>query len=75
VLALVAVVSAVSILAWLHTRATGDGGGGPCVSVVIPSTMGGATIKRCGAAAQRFCRENTRDAQIASACRREGFPA
>jgi len=65
-------VSAASLAAWLRTSHTG-GSSGPCVSVVIASTMGGATIEHCGAAAVSFCRENAADPQIAAACRREGF--
>jgi hypothetical protein len=48
--------------------------GGGCVVVTVPSTMGGAQLRNCGAAAERFCRteaEASRD--IAAACRREGF--
>jgi hypothetical protein len=45
-----------------------------CVTIVVPSTMGGATIHRCGADAARFCRANgLTDARVATACRRGGF--
>jgi hypothetical protein len=46
---------------------------GQCVSVTLPSTMGGATLRPCGAAAMHLCRVDGRhDARIAAACRREG---
>ena len=47
-----------------------------CVVVDVPSTMGGARLRNCGAAAHRFCRtEGRRDPRIADACRRQGFAA
>jgi hypothetical protein len=46
----------------------------PCVTVTIPSTMGGATIRKCGADAVRFCRAGAAvDSNVAAACRRQGF--
>ena len=69
---LAAVVVAVGVVAWAHSRHGGEAG--PCVTVTIASTMGGATIHKCGADAARFCRENgPSDATVAAACRREGF--
>jgi hypothetical protein len=51
-----------------------DSSAATCITVTIPSTMGGATIHKCGAGAARFCRENgPADPQVASACRRQGF--
>jgi hypothetical protein len=45
-----------------------------CVTVVIPTTVGGSTIRKCGASAARFCRaEAPGDPRIADACRREGY--
>lgn len=53
------------------------GSGSPstgCVVVNVPSTMGGATLRQCGAAARVFCRDQGRlDRTIAAACRRQGY--
>lgn len=44
------------------------------VDVSVPSTMGGASLRRCGAAARAFCRDQGRsDRTIAAACRRQGY--
>jgi hypothetical protein len=46
-----------------------------CVLVTVPSTMGGARIRSCGAAAVRFCRSEAQHSRgIAEACRREHYP-
>jgi hypothetical protein len=48
--------------------------GGGCVVVTVPSTMGGARLRNCGAAAERFClTEALGSRDIAAACRREGY--
>ena len=40
-----------------------------CVVVDVPSTMGGATVRSCGAAAHDFCRTQGRlDRTVATAC-------
>jgi hypothetical protein len=55
-----------------HTSSSGAG----CVTVDVPSTMGGARLHNCGNAAHRFCRtQGPRDARIAAACRKQGFAA
>jgi hypothetical protein len=47
-----------------------------CVVVDVPSTMGGARLRECGAAAHAFCHaQGKRNATIAAACRRQGFAA
>jgi hypothetical protein len=47
-----------------------------CLSVDLPSTMGGGHLKECGAAARQFCLEQAkRDPAVATACRRQGFLA
>jgi hypothetical protein len=47
-----------------------------CVVVSMPSTMGGAEVRNCGAAAHTFCRLQGRvDGTVAAACRRQGFSA
>jgi hypothetical protein len=68
-----AAVVAVAVGAYLHfTRASSSEAG--CVTVTLASTMGGATIHKCGAAAVRFCREQgSGNPEIAAACRRAGY--
>jgi len=46
---------------------------GPCVSLVRPFAMGGATFHRCGSAAIRFCASNRTDETIALHCREAGI--
>ena len=47
-----------------------------CVVVDVPSTMGGATVRNCGAAAHEFCRTQGRvDRNVATACTTQGFAA
>ncbi len=49
---------------------------GNCVVADVASTMGGARLTVCGAAAHSFCATHGgRDARIAAACRRDGFAA
>ena len=65
-------VAAAGIAFATHTSPSGVG----CVTVDVPSTMGGARLRNCGTAAHRFCRtQGPRDARIAAACRRQGFAA
>lgn len=46
-------------------------GGEGCVSVTVPSTMGGASFRLCGAGAAQFCREQAqRSGAVARSCRR-----
>ena len=45
-----------------------------CVVVTVASSLGGTTLRNCGAAARRFCRvEGKLSAGIAAECRRRGF--
>jgi hypothetical protein len=47
-----------------------------CIVAEVPSTMGGARLRSCGAAAHTFCRtQGRRDGRIAAACRTQGFAA
>jgi hypothetical protein len=47
-----------------------------CVVVKVASTMGGATLRNCGAAAVAFCRAQAPlHVEIAAACRRRGYPS
>ena len=58
----------------LATRESHSSSG--CVVVAVPSTMGGATVHACGAAAHKFCRtQGKRDVTIAAACRSQGYAA
>jgi hypothetical protein len=64
---------AVALAVTLATRQPGHHSG--CVEVTLPSTMGGARIRRCGADARAFCRQQRSINAVAEACRREGYPA
>ena len=45
-----------------------------CVVVTVASSLGGTTLRNCGAAAKRFCLEAGKsNTGIAAACRRQGF--
>jgi hypothetical protein len=56
------------------TRGSSSNAG--CVVVAVPSTMGGASLRNCGAAAHEFCRtQGKRDPTIAAACREQGYAA
>lgn len=45
-----------------------------CVVVTAASSLGGTTLRNCGAAAARFCRNEGRlNNEFAEACRREGY--
>ena len=64
---------AVGIAFAMHSSSPSEAG---CVSVDVPSTMGGARLRNCGAAAHRFCHtQGPLDPRIAAACRRQGFAA
>lgn len=68
--AVVAVAAGGAVYA-THPSGSSDAG---CIVVRLPSTMGGADVRNCGAAAHRFCRlEGRVDAAVAAACRRQGF--
>jgi hypothetical protein len=45
-----------------------------CVVVTVASSLGGTTLRNCGAAARSFCRaQASLNGEIAAACRRQGF--
>jgi hypothetical protein len=77
-LAAVGVIAVVAVAAFTVlylTRSSSPSARG-CLVVDVPSTMGGARLRVCGAAAHTFCRtQGSRDAGIAAACRRQGFAA
>jgi len=72
--AVVAAVAAVALVVVLLTRPSSPSVSG-CLEVKVPSTMGGASLRACGADAHAFCRTQGGDARIAAACRRQGFAA
>ena len=68
-----AVAAAAGATYAVHPSGRSDAG---CVVVRLPSTMGGAEVRNCGAAAHTFCRLQGRvDATVAAACRRAGYAA
>jgi hypothetical protein len=77
-LAAVAAIAAIAALALaiayaVHPAATSNAG---CVVIDVPSTMGGASLRNCGAAARAFCHAQGKlDNTIAAACRRQGYAA
>jgi len=72
--AVIAVVAVAAFAVFLLTHLSSPSASG-CLEVKVPSTMGGASLKVCGADAHAFCRAQGRDARIAAACRRQGFGA
>ena len=45
-----------------------------CVVVTVPGTMGGTTIRNCGAAGRRYCLAQYKlNDQIAAECRKHGY--
>ena len=75
-LAAVVVAGAVAAAVVLATRSSSPSPAAGCLVVDVPSTMGGARLTECGAAARRFCLEQgKRDPIVAAACRKQGFLA
>lgn len=70
----IAVVAAAALAVVLLTRSSSPAASG-CLEVKVPSTMGGTSLRVCGAPAHTFCRAQGGDARIAAACRRQGFAA
>ncbi len=74
VLGAVAIAAGVGSFAYLDRNGSPGSSGKGCVVVTVPASLGGATIRRCGARAVAFCRsEALRNATIADACRRAGM--
>jgi hypothetical protein len=69
------VVAALAIAAGIAYAATRGGGhaGERCFTATYPSSVGGATVHRCGADAVTYCLHDANVSQIAAACRKEGF--
>jgi hypothetical protein len=75
VVAVVTVLVAIG-LGIAYALAPGAESDAGCVVVDVPSTMGGATVRNCGAAAHEFCRtQGRRDRSVATACTTQGFAA
>jgi hypothetical protein len=71
-----AAVLAVGVGIYLGTSRSAPRADADCVVVEVASTLGGATLRNCGRAAERFCRNQAPlSKKIADACRRQGFPA
>ena len=69
----VLVVAGLGVAYALRPAARSDAG---CVVADVPSTMGGARLRSCGAAAHELCRTQGRvDRTIATACITQGFAA
>ena len=73
VVAAVLVVIGLGIAYAMRPAARSNAG---CIVVDVPSTMGGATVRNCGAAAHDFCRTQGKlDRTVAAACVTQGFAA
>jgi uncharacterized membrane protein len=70
-----AAIAASAAGAFYATHPSGRSDAG-CIVVNVASTMGGAEVRNCGAAAHAFCRSQGRvDRAVAAACRKQGFAA
>jgi len=70
---LAGVLAAAGLAYALLTRSPAPSNAG-CIVVTVPGTMGGTTLRNCGAAAHTFCRTQAPlSEQIAAECRRQGF--
>jgi hypothetical protein len=67
-------IGAAAALAFALTRGPGSSNA-DCVIVTVASTMGGTTLRNCGAAARRFCLTQGRiDPSAVAQCTRLGYP-
>lgn len=72
----VVLAAAVAVAEAITLSGGGSHANARCVVVHVPSTMGGASLRNCGAAAHAFCRtQGKRDPAIAAACRKQGYAA
>ena len=72
------VLSGLGVGAWAGTRG-GPSAQGPCVSVVVPRSMGGTYITHCGRDARSWCAglapgRGALASAAYGACRRSGLP-
>jgi hypothetical protein len=75
VVAVVAVLAVIGLGVAYALRPAAQSNAG-CVVAEVPSTMGGATVRSCGAQAHKLCRTQGRiDRLIAAACMTQGFAA
>ena len=74
-LVVLGLVTVLAILAGAVYAATRGGGpaGERCFTAAYASSVGGATVHRCGTDAVYYCRVNAGVAEVAAACRRAGF--
>jgi hypothetical protein len=74
-LAVLGVVTVLAIIAGAVYAATrgGSPAGERCFTATYASTVGGATVHECGAAAVHYCRVDAVEREVAAACRRAGF--
>ena len=73
-LALAAVAAAGTLGGGLATAGGGAASpGSGCVSVVRAFVVGGATMTRCGRAAEALCRSSRAEADVAAGCREAGI--
>ena len=71
-----AIALGVVVSAYAYLRRAPEPSNRGCVVVTVASSLGGTTLRNCGAAARRFCRvEGKLNAGIAAECRRRGFIA
>ena len=75
IVALVCVfVLAIAASVFAYTKRPAAPSNKGCIVVTVASSLGGTTLRNCGAAARRFCRSEGRlNRDIAVACRREGY--
>jgi hypothetical protein len=71
-LGLVTVLAILAGAVYAATRA-GTPAGERCFTATYASSVGGATVHRCGAAAVHYCRVDAVVPQVAAECRRAGF--
>ena len=69
-----AVLAAVAAFTVYLTRSHHESNAG-CITRNVPSTMGGASVKTCGAAARRLCAARGREsASVTARCEELGYP-
>jgi hypothetical protein len=81
VLVVVGVVLLFAVAVALFAAFSGESpeAGPGCISVTVPSTMGGAAVHACGRGAARWCdsaesRQRTIALDARAQCRRAGYP-
>jgi hypothetical protein len=72
VIGLATVLAVIAAVVYAATR-SGSPAGDRCFTATYASSVGGATVHHCGAAAVHYCRIDAAVPQVAAACRRAGF--